>query len=172
MIIAQKNEISIKNETVRVTVPNNSLARLMYYLTCINTVLDLTELDINIDYEFISVLKDYQNYHLVNYLQKQKIISYAKLLKPGLFENKVFFKYNNLENFSNEFYALNSTEINVAATSEVLIGGVRKKVLKVMLYKSGWIQTFYFDALRDIEREMTPGKTFNSIIFILLIKII
>ena len=166
---AQKNEILIKDKSEVTTVPNNPLAKLMYYLKSVNWTIDIIDLNISeVDYSFISLINDYKNYHLVSHAEKLKIIRVAKILNPTLLEDKVFFRNESLENNSNKFYEINSTEISVAASNEVIIGGVKKKVHKIMFYKRAWMQENYSDPLRELERLLNPyiisTYTYNGLI--------
>ena len=51
--------IGVKDISRNVTVPNNSKAKLMYYLSCVKTVIQL-------DDSTLQRLTDYHNYHLLN----------------------------------------------------------------------------------------------------------
>ena len=152
--IGQRKEMSIKNTTTKTTVPNNPTAKLMYYLNCVNTTLDLVGLDIaGIDYAFVSLIKDYEKYHLVTQMEKQQIFNIATALKPSILEGKVFFLTESAGDLTNAFYEINTTEVNVAATEEVVIGGVKKKVHQIMIYERRWMQDKYYDAIRALETE-------------------
>ncbi len=60
ILVAQRKELSIKETGVTVTVPQNATAKLLYYLNCINCIIQLVELDIDeVDYNFVSWVNDY-----------------------------------------------------------------------------------------------------------------
>jgi hypothetical protein len=44
-LVAQRTEISIKDTTVKVTVPQNATAKLLYFFNCVNTIINLVELN-------------------------------------------------------------------------------------------------------------------------------
>jgi hypothetical protein len=95
--------------------------------------------------------------------EKQRILRIVRLLSPDLLENKIFFRVTSFgDNSSNKFFEINSSEITVAATDEVFIGGLSKKIHKIMLYKSNWLQTYYYDAIRDLERELRQPIMINT----------
>ena len=164
--IVQRKDVSIKNTSVEVNVPNNPTAKLMYYLCCVNRTLDLVGLNISgINYAFVSLINDYQNYHLVTQMEKQKILAVATELQPTVLENKVFFVTETAGDYSNAFYEINSTEVNVAATDEVIIGGVRKRVNKIMIYERRWMQDHYYDPIRALETELRT-VSYNGYFFL------
>ena len=53
-------------------------------------------------------------------------------------------------NDRNDFLELSSTETNFIASRSVLIGGSRRRVAKIMLYKRCWIQEYYREPLESI----------------------
>ena len=57
MALLQANNIKIKATGVKCTVANNPIARMMYYIRCVNNVLPLSSLFSN-----ISKYTDYENY--------------------------------------------------------------------------------------------------------------
>jgi hypothetical protein len=62
IVVAQRNEFTIKETGFTVTVPQNATAKLLYYLSCINTIIKLVELNIDdVDYTFVSWVNDYKN---------------------------------------------------------------------------------------------------------------
>ena len=80
----------------RVNVPNNAIARLMYYLNCVVTA---------IQYEN-SVLTDYQNYDELSGKELLAVYNVAKLLNPSLFINAGIFILDQklLVDTDNQFY--------------------------------------------------------------------
>jgi hypothetical protein len=94
--------------------------------------------------------------------EKQKILRVARAFSPNVLEDKIFFKASNLGNLSNRFIEINSSEITVAATDEVVIGGLKLKIQKIMLYESRWLQIHYYDAITDLERELRQPMLINT----------
>ena len=165
-LVAQRTELTIKETGTTVTVPQNATAKLLYYLNCINCIIQLVELNIDeVDYNFVSWVNDYQNCQswTKTNQEKQKILRVARGFTPNILEDKIFFRVTTLaNNSSNKFFEINSSEITVAATDEVFIGGLSKKIHKIMLYKSNWLQTYYYDAIRDLERELRQPIMINT----------
>jgi hypothetical protein len=160
-LVAKRKELSIKETGFTVSVPQNATAKLLYYLNCINCIIQLVELD----YNFVSWVNDYKNCQswTKTNQEKQKILRVARGFTPSILENKIFFKVTSLgDNSGYKFFEINSSEITVAASDEVFIGGLSKKIHKIMLYKSSWLQTNYYDAIRDLERELRQPIMINT----------
>ena len=70
------NKFSVQRTGVQVEVPNNNLARIMYYLSCVfNTI----------QYNESNKLSDYQHYYYLNEDDKKAVYALAVLLNPKLF---------------------------------------------------------------------------------------
>ena len=70
------NKFSVERIGVQVQVPNTNLARLMYYLKCIFTV---------IQYYESNKLSDYQNYYYLTEDEKKTVLALATLFDPKIF---------------------------------------------------------------------------------------
>ena len=76
----QSATIGMNNVMVRpfgnlVTIPNHPIAKLMYYLDCISTLIKYDD----------NTFTDYQNYHLLSDEETVSVYILAKLLNPSLF---------------------------------------------------------------------------------------
>ena len=71
MFAIRENEYDITNFGTIVTVPNNPIARCMYYLNCVDTVLDIDE---------FGFLTDYAKYYLLDNSDKAKLLLLCKTL--------------------------------------------------------------------------------------------
>ena len=76
------NRMGIEAIGERTSVPNNDLARLMYYLSCIDTV---------IQYDEIDRLADYQNYYLLDVNDIVVLLELVLLFNPKFFIEKGIF---------------------------------------------------------------------------------
>ena len=56
--------------------------------------------------------------------------------------------------FSNRFLELSSTETNFVASSSVLIGGQRRRVTSIMLYKASWMKRNYLEPMQNITSKL------------------
>jgi len=140
--------LGMKNTTVKMfggkaNVPNNTMAKLMYYLHCAVTV---------IQYEN-SVLTDYQNYDDLSGEELLAVYELAKLLNPSLFINAGIFILDQrlLVDSDNQFYEITDETIGVHVNQEIVIGGRSVKVLKVMACNRLWLTRNYYGPIQEID---------------------
>ena len=50
----------------------------------------------------------------------------------------------------NQFYEITNNQLNVVAASSLVIGGVRRRVLKLMFYTRLWILRNYIQPMQDL----------------------
>ena len=82
-ILARREELGIKITGVNVTVPNSPKARLMYYLSCVSTVLDLS------DNEHISHLTNYTSHYDLDDDDLNMLLTLVILFSPDELIGKV-----------------------------------------------------------------------------------
>ena len=140
--VAQR--FGMKDITSTVTVPANAKAELMYYLSCVKTVIQL-------DDPTLQRLTDYANYHLLTDPETDALLAMVILLSPDKLIGKVFFPDEDCGGRSNQFFELSAVSHMLAVTDNVLIGGERKRVAKVMFFQRSWLDNNYFTPLRSYE---------------------
>ena len=140
--------LGMKNTTVKMfggkaNVPNNTMAKLMYYLHCVVTV---------IQYEN-SVLTDYQNYDELSGKELLAVYDVAKLLNPSLFINAGIFILDQklLVDTDNQFYEITDETVGVHVNQEIMIGGRSVKVLKIMACNMLWLNRNYYRPIQEID---------------------
>ena len=140
--------LGMKNTTVKMfggkaNVPNNIMAKLMYYLHCVVTV---------IQYEN-SVLTDYQNYDELSGKELLAVYDVAKLLNPSLFINAGIFILDQrlLVDTDNQFYEITDETVGVHVNQEIMIGGRSVKVLKIMACNMLWLNRNYYRPIQEID---------------------
>ena len=138
--------LGMKNTTVKMfggkaNVPNNTMAKLMYYLHCVVTV---------IQYEN-SVLTDYQNYDELSGKELLAVYDVAKLLNPSLFINAGIFilEQKLLVDTDNQFYEITDETVGVHVNQEIMIGGSSVKVLKTMVCNMLWLNRNYYRPIQE-----------------------
>ena len=137
------NNLKIERTWVTTDVPNNDLARLMYYLSCVF---------ITIKYDNYNKLSDYQNYTNLNE-EKKFSIYLAILFDPKIFISANFFMIKPellSENRVNDFLKITDKRIGVHVSDEIMIGGRVVKVLQIMVCKNIWLERNYYSPLKDI----------------------
>ena len=88
-------------------VPDNDLARLMYYLSCVDTVIDYNEID---------KLSDFKNYYLLNLKETEILLKLVLLFNPKFFfEQGIFIIDPSLlpSDSDNEFYQIEDERIKM-----------------------------------------------------------
>ena len=135
-------------------VPENKLARLMYYLECVFTVI---ESDTDKKYT------NYGNFSSISELEEQTILNLVATYNIQLMKDLNLFKvepdYVPVDK-ENEFYDITDERFKDSINSEVIIEEKARKVLKVMLCKQSWIFKNYEKPLREYGNRIQLGKYF------------
>ena len=150
------NTLKCRDNSVMVTIPNNDIAKLMYYLECVSTVLK---------YDGFYPYTEYENYDLLTSEEEKLVIDLAFLFNPKIMvESHVFGEVEDLD-IGNRFFEIQDETMNIHANDIIVIGGITTRVLKVMLYRPSWLYTYYFMPLkRLIIREQLKEDICNFII--------
>ena len=137
-------QLGIKRTGNLCKVPENPYAKLMYYLDCVDSL---------IQYNFNKRLTNYQEYYNLTEKEKEALKILCILLNPKiLIENKVIIYAPELcENATNEFYEITNTNLGFHANEFITIGGVEVKVRKIMAIKGQWVEKNFVKPLEDIK---------------------
>ena len=139
----KSQNLNIKAIGSKVTVPDNNLAKLMYYLHCVFSVIQLEGND---------QYTQYQNYNLVTKEEEIEIIGLVKLYEPKIMIKLSLFivdPYLVPSDVSNEFFELTDERINFHIDKNIMIGGKSLKVQKIMVCKESWINNNYYQPLKE-----------------------
>ena len=117
--IGQRQEVGVREIGRRVTVPQNSTARLMYYLDCVAVVIEL-------DSPNLRRLRDYTNYFLLSDAEIDALLALVILFSPDELIGRVFFPSEDCGGFSNQFFELSAVSHMLAVSDNILIGGERR----------------------------------------------
>jgi hypothetical protein len=129
---------------VKVTVPKNDLAYLMYYLCCVTRDINLDTLDDD--------LYDYEHYGRLSNERRALVLQYAREFSPEELIDKVIFRDEGgvfTHTLKNMFCDISVACGFVSVRSDILIAGRVQAVTKVMFYKQSWLNEYYN---RPIER--------------------
>ena len=127
--------ITIKDNTVSANVPNNDIAKLMYYLRSVSSVLSFNGFG-----EYIN----YNKYYCLSNQDIITLIGLANKFNPDIMiDSEVFINNEDLD-MNNRFIEITDKEMNIHTNREIFIGGIVVKVLKIMLYKRNWLDYFYY----------------------------
>lgn len=130
-----------------VMIPNDNIAKLMYYLSCVSTV---------IDYNEPNILTDFKNYARLDNKGRQIVYELATLLNPQLFIDKGIFIVNAdllPDHLPNKFVTMTDETIGIHANKEIIIGGKTRKVLNIMICEPSWLFNFYHNPIKKIEKK-------------------
>ena len=136
--------VGIKKTGTTVTVPESPTAKLMYYLNCVASVFQLDDRNIN-------RLRNYRSYYLLNDTEIDALLALVILFSPDELIGKVFFPSEDCGGSNNTFFELSSVTHMLAVTDNVLIGGERKRVAKIMFFRRSWLEDNYISPLRSFE---------------------
>ena len=140
--VAQR--VGMRDVSRTVTVPDNARAKLMYYLSCVKTVIQLNDSPLR-------RLTDYHNYQLLTDPEIDALLAMVILFSPDELLGKVFFPDEDCGGWNNQFFELTAVSHMLAVTDNILIGGERKRVAKVMFFQRSWLDNNYLTPLRSFE---------------------
>ena len=131
----------------RVDVPENGIARLMYYLSCISTLINYDKIK--------DKYTDYEHYSLLSEPKKLKLIELIALLNPKLFIDAgiIIIDTNLLPDSTtdNQFYEITDQRIGIHdGNEEIMVGGKSVKILKIMACNTEWLNRNYINPLNNI----------------------
>lgn len=122
----EENSLHLKDSSVSVTVPNYPIARLMYYIDCIDSLIDL---------EIPSKLTDYSNYGRLTTKEENQILVYASLLHPNIFiERGILFENDKYcGDSNNKFYEITAIKKHRVISNNFYIKGKLVRVLNIIM---------------------------------------
>ncbi len=131
-------KLRIKENTIKIKVPDNNFAKLMYYLQCVFTVIKCNG---------FSRYTNFENYEEVSCSLEgfNKVLELAEIFNPSvMMRAKAFVINENLGIMNNRFFEITDERLNFHASKEIVIGGIRTRVLKVMFMTSKWLINNYY----------------------------
>ena len=137
------NSLLVERTGVKADVPDNKIAKLMYYLKCIRSLLPGF-----FDEEKYKNCFDCHKYDSISFTERHHIIDLAILFNPQiLIEKHIIIVTDNeqlLNGANNEFYKITDKRIGLHVNSEILIGGKTITVMEVMVCTQYWLNNNYF----------------------------
>jgi hypothetical protein len=150
MAMFQSTNYDFKKTGITVSVPDADIAKIMYYISCVCTVIDYKDND-------IKRYCDYSNWANMSDEEDRLIFILALALSPDEFENKVFFNSPQLcPDASNEFYEIGQVRNQLLVVQSIVIGGQQRQVKKIMAYKPVWMQNNYYQPMRNLVYRFSP----------------
>ena len=145
--------LDVKLTGKSVYVPDNHLARLMYYLSCVAVVL---EVDKN------NKLLEYQNYYLLTEKEEELVVVFALLFSPKTLKEKFLFLVGDKfvpAGTDNEFFEIKQETIGAHFNQEIMIAGKSVKLKKKMACNDRWLNCFYFKPMYEY---INPNRIITS----------
>jgi hypothetical protein len=152
MAMWQQSNIGIQEFGTTVSIPDNDVARCMYYLSCVCTV---------IDYDDTSIRRytNYRNYWLLSAAEVEIVYKLCLTLSPDEFEDKVFFESDALcGSSSNNFYEISQVRNRLGVVGSILVDGRTRQVTKIMTYKMGWMRRNYLEPMNRLADRFNPER--------------
>ena len=149
-------QIHVKKTGISTTVPDNPIAKLMYYFNCVCCCVEADD-----DYT-TRRLRDYKNYSSLSSQEEAQLLILCLALSPDKLIGSIFLPASDDEDFSgctNEFYELSAVSTRVLVSESLMVGGQQKRVRKIMKFKKAWIEKFFINPLRSIERGQRPATS-------------
>lgn len=144
--ILGRTEIGLRDTTVGVTVPNDPIAKLMYYF---NSVCSCVEPD---EDATIRRLRNYSNYRSLSDEDKAALLVLCLALSPDKLVGSLLFPVEDSTRFqrTNAFFELSAVRTQLVVAESVIVGGQQRRVRKIMMFKKIWLETYYLKPLKAI----------------------
>ena len=138
--------VGVKEIGITVSIADDPRAKLMYYLSCVFTVIGRDGLP-----DELLRLSRYQNYRSLAQQDSIKLLVLAKELSPDMLLDKVFFANSALcGNSSNEFFEVSVVSTTMVVASSIMVGGRQCRVRKIMAFKDTWLVKNYINPILQL----------------------
>ena len=139
------NRLRIKDTSTRALVPNNDIARLMYYLKCVFTVLKCNK---------YSEYTNYNNFYSLSNSDINELIQLVNKFDPKIMIGAKIFLLDDDLDMGNRFIEITDETMNIHANEEIVIGGIVTKISKKMIFTSQWINNHYYNPLKRLTQRI------------------
>ncbi|CAF1400289.1 unnamed protein product [Rotaria sp. Silwood1] len=134
-----------------VQVPDADIAKVMYYLDCVCTVIEYNDNNIR-------RYRNYSNWRNMSDEEDRFIFLLALALSPDELEDKVFFNAPALcPDSSNQFYEIGQVRRQIMVVQSIIIGGQSRQVKKIMAYKQVWMRANYYEPMQRLAFRFSPA---------------
>ena len=149
--------MEIKLVERNLAIPDNRMAKLMYYLDCLVNIIDLDDGTVNLDR-----LTDYEHYYNLTEEEQKTVAGLCIVSSPEALEqfSLLLVKPELLPNGSgNEFFDIKDPRLGVEVPEAVTFAETPVKVLKVMVCTEEWIDKYYTQPAQSfIEEEQAKAQ--------------
>lgn len=152
MALFRTNNFEIEQTGQTTQVPNNDVAKCMYYLSCVCNTIECNEGQIR-------RYTDYQNYWKLSNAEHEIVYKLCITLSPDEFEDKVFFESDAMcGNSGNEFYKIGQVQNRLLVVESLMVAGRTRRVTKIMTYKRHWMVNNYFAPMNQLANRFNPQR--------------
>ncbi|CAF0730330.1 unnamed protein product [Didymodactylos carnosus] len=156
MAYYQKNEYDFRRYGNSVNVPNNDIARCMYYLNCVCHTIEYNENN-------IQRYCNYENWRQLSDAEDYLVFVLCLTLSPDEFEDKCFVESPELcGSSSNAFYEVGQIKHSLLAVQSVVIAGRTRHVNKIMAYTQSWMKSYYYEPMSRLVARYRPQQPSTS----------
>ncbi|CAF1021274.1 unnamed protein product [Adineta ricciae] len=152
MAMIGMNSFDIEQTGRVVQVPNNDIARCMYYLSCVCNTVECNEGQ-------IERYTDYENYWKLSPAEHQIVFRLCITLSPDEFEDKIFFQNDAMcGNSGNEFYKIGQVQNRLFVVRSLMVAGRTRRVTNIMTYKQHWMMNNYYGPMSRLADRFNPQR--------------
>jgi len=148
MATASTLSFNVTDNSVSVFVPDDDVARLMYYLNCVTLGVGLGILQDD--------LVQYENYHQLSPARLAVVFKTAIELSPAELIGQLIFRDDEGEvitgSTGNAFISISAACSVVSLNTDIIVAGKVQTVSNVMFFKSSWLKCYYTDPMERIAR--------------------
>ena len=150
MLSAQltSNKLTIRDTSITTKVPDDPKAKLMYYIHCICCVLRTDKLD---------RYRNYKEYYNIPDSEIEYILELADIFNPKFLVETGVFILNEEMDDGNRFFEITDEHMGLHYNDEIVISGVRVRVLKLMFFKKNWIFKNYLEPYSILKNKHRTG---------------
>jgi hypothetical protein len=152
MAVWQRQNFDLRETGVSVSIPNNDIAKCMYYLQCVCNVIDCEDAN-------LKIFTNYRNYRALSDDEDEMVYKLCLMCSPDILDEKVFIENEALCGSShNNFFELSAVKNTLGVVGSIFIAGRTREVKKIMTYKMSWMHTFYLEPMARLADHFNPSR--------------
>ena len=116
------------------------------------------------DSQTVRRFRDYSNYNRLTSDEEAQLLALCLTLSPDKMIGTIFHPSNDCDG-ANAFLELSAVRTDMIMTNSLVVGGQRRNIQKIMLFKEVWMERNYIEPLRSIARSgrrPPPPRRSNS----------
>jgi hypothetical protein len=158
-VAIDRNEIGFNRTTHSTIIPNNDIAKIMYYLHCVCKALHYDQ------DEDIRHYTDYANWARLSIEEQTFLLYLCHTFSLDVLDDKVFFHCEELcVQFTIEFYDISQVHHRLVAVESIIIAGRAHRVTCIMAYKMSWMQMYYLEPMQRLARQFLGQSSQSRLI--------